>query len=205
MAARTREPELHFGTAVCLELFYQAVKARSPYFTVYTRSNMFKKMILARVKFSQPALLEIARVSKMDIDLTKSDDNTFSIEIQRLVDKYQLQGLFAFNPQHDQRPSHHGWHPTSFDFSTGASNYKNWTSKFIKLPLVQQILSATLIWLYIARIGDWHIPHHEEFMWTTDDALFSLRKANAFEDWMKLFLLYRPWPNSPSFTLSDRP
>jgi hypothetical protein len=162
----------------------------------------------AEQAFSDLRLTEIV-VARFDMDVVEAScflefcgatavssphhaDAAFHEQLRRTLDRYELGGLFV-----DDGPGrhHHAVRPRGYDYSVDALDPKDmetWRSDYRNMHPTQQILAASIIWLY--RGGKDHVwLRRVPCTWRATEALHVLRVNRALSDWGRLIFLFPGW------------
>ena len=119
-------------------------------------------------------------------------DAVFHGHLQQTLDRYELGCLFV-----DDAPGrhHHMVRPRGYDYSVDAVNPKEmetWRAEYRKMCPAQQVLAASIIWLYRGgkdRVWLRRVP----CTWQATEALGVLRADRALSDWGRLMFLFPGW------------
>jgi hypothetical protein len=119
-------------------------------------------------------------------------DAEFHIQLQRVIDRYGLGYLFV-----DDAPgqNHHMIRPRGYDYAVDAVHPKEmetWRADYRNMRSVQQIMVASIIWLYRGgkdRVWLRRVP----CTWPTTEALRTLHENAALSDWGLLLFLFPGW------------
>jgi hypothetical protein len=126
------------------------------------------------------------------IQVSRSADGEFHAHLRRVIDRYRLDCLFVEN---GPGRYHHAIRPRGYDYSIDAVDPKEmetWRADYRSMHSVQQILTASIIWLY--RGGKDHIwLRRVPCTWLANDALQVLRQNGALPDWGRLIFLFPGW------------
>jgi hypothetical protein len=111
----------------------------------------------------------------------------FASHLITIIDRYELAPLFGRFPetagQHgiDVRPR-----------GKGKAEFAACRQAFAALPATRQFFAATILWLYLGgRDPLW--MEKTARSWKAVDAIITLKKADALEDWARLVALYPGW------------
>jgi hypothetical protein len=119
-------------------------------------------------------------------------DAAFHRHLLQTLDRYGLASLFV-----DDAPGghHHAMRPRGYDYSVDAvdpQGMETWRADYRRMQPAQQMLVASLIWLY--RGGKDHVwLRRVPCTWQAADALRVLGESGALPDWGRLIFLFPGW------------
>jgi hypothetical protein len=126
------------------------------------------------------------------IQVSRNADAEFHAHLWRVIDRYRLDCLFVEN---GPGRYHHAIRPRGYDYSIDAVDPKEmetWRADYRSMHSVQQILAASIIWLY--RGGKDHVwLRRVPCTWLAAEALQVLRQNGALPDLRRLILLFPGW------------
>jgi hypothetical protein len=126
------------------------------------------------------------------IQASQNADADFHVHLRRVIDRYRLDCLFV-----EDAPGqyHHAIRPRGYDYSVDAvhpQDMEAWRAEYRSMHPVQQILAASIIWLY--RGGKDHVwLRRVPCTWLAAEALQVLRESDALSDWGRLIFLFPGW------------
>lgn len=128
-----------------------------------------------RLSLDVPAELHISR-----------EEAVSPCSVYELITRFSLTPFFITQPEHPW-----GAVPAAFDFTRGivkAEEMKQWRARYRKCSQLQQIMIATLIWLYQERAKDSVWLRRVSCTWTLSDAADVLSGKNALGLWLALII-----------------
>jgi hypothetical protein len=119
-------------------------------------------------------------------------DIVFDRHLHSVINGFELGSLFC-----DDGPGrhHHAIRPAGYDYVADAVDpalMERWRADYRAMTSAQQMLAATIIWLYRGgRDNVWmrRVP----MTWHAADAIFEMRQCDALADWGTLIALYPGW------------
>jgi len=114
-----------------------------------------------------------------------------------LLDVIDRRGFHAFYGRYPEHPACYGIdvRPHGIDWQTHDTDdvgIRAWRKAYKELEAADQIMIATITWLYIGRRENawlWRVPYR----WHAADAIHILKEAGLLGDWAKLVALYQGW------------
>jgi hypothetical protein len=119
-------------------------------------------------------------------------DAVFHGHLQQTLDRYEPGGLFVGDAPGRH---HHAVRPRGYDYSVDSVDSKEmetWRADYRKLSTAQQVLAASIIWLF-RRGKDRVWLRRVPCTWRATLALRVLRNHRALSDWGRLIFLFPGW------------
>lgn len=117
---------------------------------------------------------------------TTEEELIFSSSACELITRFGLAPFFIVHPDHPW-----GVVPAAFDFTRGivkAEEMKQWRARYRKCSQLQQIMIATLIWLFQEKAKDTVWLRRVPCTWTLSAAAEVLSKNNSLGLWLTLII-----------------
>ena len=119
-------------------------------------------------------------------------DMAFDRQLRSMIERYALTSLFS-----DGAPGryHHEIRPVGYDYYADAvepRGMEKWRADYRAMTAAQQMLAASIIWLY--RGGKDNVwLRRVPCTWHATDAVLEMQRSEAFADWGCLVSLYPGW------------
>ncbi len=119
-------------------------------------------------------------------------DMAFDRHLRGMIDRYGLTSLFS-----DGAPGqhHHEIRPVGYDYYVDAvepRGMEKWRADYRAMTAAQQMLAASIIWLY--RGGKDNVwLRRVPCTWHATDAVLEMQRSEALADWGRLVSLYPGW------------
>ena len=124
---------------------------------------------------------------------SQSADAKFHVHLRRVIDRYRLDCLFVADAPGQY---HHATRPRGYDYSVDAVHSKDmetWRADYRSMHSVQQIFTASTIWLYRDGKGSRVATPSTLHLEGCRGALQVLRESGALSDWGRLIFLFPGW------------
>lgn len=170
-----------------MQLLFVAARAKLSGNFLYGPDADFGGLMLVRPMITNEKLSLVAS------EEYSTNDDAFASQISHIVDKYKLHSLFFHS--FENGIAHRAWRPTGYDSTSKSyifSACQLWRESYRSLKTHQQIFAVSLIYLYAMRLDKTYLINIPRD-WSVLEAIAELHHADAFHDWMKLYLLARPW------------
>ncbi|MDI9267147.1 hypothetical protein QMZ29_03775 [Serratia sp. PF-27] len=119
--------------------------------------------------------------------------DSFDRQVRNVITLFDLTCFFDFNRPGQQ---HQTIAPAAFDYEAGLvkpEEMKKWRAGYRKRSQIQQIMIATLIWLYQGKIKDTTWLRRVPCTWSLGDVLKTLHDKRMLSVWMNLIKSYNGW------------
>jgi hypothetical protein len=119
-------------------------------------------------------------------------DMAFDRQLRIMIERYALASLFS-----DGAPGryHHEIRPVGYDYYADAVDprgMEKWRADYRAMTAAQQMLAASIIWLY--RGGKDNVwLRRVPCTWHATDAVLEMQRSKALADWGYLISLYPGW------------
>jgi len=122
--------------------------------------------------------------------------NTFGPALWRVVETYELHDFFLAVENRPPPPSHLALRPRAIDWLNGEDvipeAMKEWRRRYKALPLVRQLMAATVLTLYRGDLDKLWLVRAPR-AWHPADAIDAIREGGALRDWAELIAMYPGW------------
>ena len=116
----------------------------------------------------------------------------FALQLHDVIDKYRLWTLYDHFPDHPAQGI--DIKPTGYDWGRHEkTGIKEWRQNYRALPKHEQMIAASIMWLFTGRVGEKTWMERCPRNWHAADALCTMKAEGSLHDWGRMVALYPGW------------
>lgn len=116
----------------------------------------------------------------------------FALRLHDVIEKYHLWSLYDHFPSHPAQGI--DIKPTGYDWDLHKEkDILSWRQSYRALPEHQQMIAASIMWLYTGGAGAKTWMDRCPRKWHAADAISAMKEKGALQDWARMVALYPGW------------
>lgn len=116
----------------------------------------------------------------------------FALQLHDVIEKYHLWPLYDHFPRHPAQGI--DIKPTEYDWDLHKRiDIQSWRRRYRALPEHQQMIAASIMWLYTGSAEDKTWMDRCPRKWHAADAISAMKEKGALHDWARMVALYPGW------------